>query len=74
MDALGAPAAGRFRAIEAGYRIRMFGRNGNMGLGRLRKQLGTEQEYLRGWGAIASDVRRGKFRSAQDRLRKLHAR
>jgi hypothetical protein len=52
----------------------MFGRNGNMGLGRLRKQLGTEQEYLRGWGAIASDVRRRKFRSAQDRLRKLHAR
>jgi hypothetical protein len=52
----------------------MFGRNGTTGLGRLRKQLATEQEYLRGWGAIADDVRRRRFSSARDRLRKLHAR
>ena len=52
----------------------MFGRNGNTGLGRLRKQLATEQDYLREWGAIAGDLRRRKFSSARDRLRKLHAR
>jgi hypothetical protein len=52
----------------------MFGRDGNTGLGRLRKQLSTEQAYLREWGAIAAEVRRRKFRSAQDRLRKLHSR
>lgn len=52
----------------------MFGRNGNTGLGRLRKQLTTEQEYLRGWGAVAGDLRRRRFTAARDRLRKLHAR
>ncbi len=52
----------------------MFGRNGNTGLGRLRKQLTTEQEYLREWGAVAADLRRRKFTAARDRLRKLHAR
>lgn len=52
----------------------MFGRNGNTGLGRLRKQLATEQEYLREWGAVAGDLRRRKFTAARDRLRKLHSR
>ena len=52
----------------------MFGRDGASGFGRLRKQLETEQAYLRGWGAIAADLRQRKFTSARDRLRKLHAR
>jgi len=52
----------------------MFGRDGNSGLGRLRKQLATEQAYLREWGAIAGELRRGKLSAARDRLRKLHAR
>ena len=52
----------------------MLGRNNDTGLGRLRKQLGTEHEYLKEWGAIAGDLRRRKFRAAQDRLRKLHSR
>jgi hypothetical protein len=52
----------------------MFGRNGTTGLGRLRKQLTTEQEDLREWGAIAGELRRRRFSAARDRLRKLHAR
>lgn len=52
----------------------MFGRNGTRGFGRLRKQLETEQAYLKGWGAVADDLRRRKFGSARDRLRKLHSR